>query len=502
MLDGLWKVICESNIELANILIFVPSRRAGRSIERMIVDKIGHAVILPQIVPLGVGLDGEDIEESENVQTVSNMERVIKMADILSKLPTIRTITVAIPVAHTLITMQDYLENSGKELSDIDWKTEIGDGYATHFQANSEILNILAQVNNEIFNGRQTETKFRNSAVYALYDYVKKLPNDNSLVIVCGSTASVPVTRGLMTVITGMSNGRIILSGKISGRAEDFELDTNPYNSEYQFLKDVGIEPSDVRILDVGPSHIDFMNTAFGNEFHCESEYDLKSCHIIEAARESEEAAVTAEIASRAIAANKSVLIITPDAAGNQRLKTEFKRHNIVADFSGGVSGTATLAGRAILNLLDDWIESENKAFEELYSTAGYNLFDAISEVVEKFQGEMAPHVAIDDSESVQIWCELKKLSDFLSAQKIRVCISDARAFIADALSGMRVRPPMNNDASVVVLGTIESRMQTADVVILTGLNEGMFPAMGYENPWLPRRVSTSIGMPSPNHKV
>lgn len=39
-------------------------------------------------------------------------------------------------------------------------------------------------------------------------------------------------------------------------------------------------------------------------------------------------------------------------------------------------------------------------------------------------------------------------------------------------------------------MGTIESRMQTADVIILTGLNEGMFPGLGYENAWLPRDIA------------
>jgi inactivated superfamily I helicase len=60
----------------------------------------------------------------------------------------------------------------------------------------------------------------------------------------------------------------------------------------------------------------------------------------------------------------------------------------------------------------------------------------------------------------------------------------------------------MNDAADGVVLGTIESRMQTADVVILTGLNEGMFPARGYENAWLPAKVAEKIGLPSPNRKV
>ena len=502
MLDGLWQVICESGIDLSKILIFVPSRRAGRSIEKMIVDKVGHAVILPHIVPLGVGIEGEDIEDSNSAQVVSSQERVIKMADILSHIPNIRNVASAIPVAHTLITMQDYLENSGKEISDIDWQDVIGDEYASHFQNNSAILSVLSQVNDEIFNGRYSETKFRNSAVYAWCDYVKKLPTNDSLVIVCGSTASVPVTRNLMTVIAGLTNGRIILSGKIAGRAEDFELNTNPYNSEYEFIKGVGISPTDVREIDVGKSHMDFMNIAFGNEFTNASAYNLENCHLIETNRESEEAAAAVEIAVRAIANSKSVLIITPDAAGNQRLQTEFNRRKIVADFSGGIPGTFTPAGRAILNLLDDWIESGNGDFETIYLSVQFNLFDAVAEIIEKYANSFSPQFVIDDSVSMQVWDAIKKLSDCLNKHEIRVGITDARALISDALSGIRVRAPMNSDADVVVLGTIESRMQTADVVILTGLNEGMFPALGYENPWLPRKISDKIGIPSPNHKV
>ncbi len=502
MLDGLWQVICESGIDLPKILIFVPSRRAGRTIEKMIVDKIGHAVILPHIVPLGVGIEGEDIEDSNTAQVVSSLERVVKMADILSHIPNIRNVASAVPVAHTLITMQDYLENSGKEISDINWQDVIGDEYASHFQNNSAILSVLGQVNNEIFNGRDSETKFRNSAVYAWCDYVKKLPANDSLVVVCGSTASVPVTRNLMTVIAGIPNGRIILSGKIAGRAEDFELNTNPYNAEYEFIKGVGIAPADVREIDVGKSHIDFMNIAFGNEFINASPYNMENCHLIETSRESEEAAAAAEIATRAISECKSVLIITPDAAGNQRLQTEFNRRRIIADFSGGMSGTSVPAGRAILNLLDDWIESGNGDFESIYSSVRFDLFDTVAEIVEKYADKISPQFIMDDSVSMQVWDAIKKLSDCLNKHEMRVGITDARALISDTLSGVRVRAPMNSDADVVVLGTIESRMQTADVVILTGLNEGMFPALGYENPWLPRKISDKIGLPSPNHKV
>ena len=501
ILDGLWRIINDSGIDLTDMLIFLPNRRAVRSVEKMIIDKVGHAALLPRLVPLGEGVEDVDSDD-EKFGVVSTLERVVATAYLLASIPTIKNISNALPVARTLITMQDYLENSSVDIADIDWTTLVDDKYAKHFQDKAQILSVLSRVQNEIFGGRDTETKRRNSDVYAWCKYVKNMDARKSLVVVCGSTASVPVTRDLMSVIASLPNGRIILPGRISGQKEDFELDTNPYNSEYKFLSAIGVDILDVQEIDVGASHIDFMNTAFSNVYSDLSGCDLSNCHLIETARESEEASATAEITARAIRNKKTVLIITPDAAGNQRLKSVFERRNIDADFSGGLSGIMTVAGRAILNLFDDWIENGTNYFEEIYSRNNSNLFDTVAEIVDKYAESFAPHFDVESSESVAIWTAIKKLSDCLTGKSIQVSLTDARAFIADTLGGVRVRPPMNDTASVCVLGTIESRMQTADVVILTGLNEGMFPATGYENPWLPRQISNKIGLPSPNHKV
>ncbi len=501
ILDALWRVMTESGVSIPNMLIFLPSRRAVRVVEKMLAEKAGGALILPRLVSLGEGVEDEELEDS-NVLTVSVMERVVAMAYILSGLPMVGNISAAIPIARTLVTMQDYLENSGIDIADVDWNELIDSRYAAHFRDKAQILSIISRVTNDVFGGRVSETKARNSAVYAWCDYIKKLPINDSLIIVCGSTASVPTTRKLMCEIAQMQNGRIILSGKISGRVEDFELDTNPYNSEYKFLQEIGVSPNCVHEIDVGSSHIDFMNAAFSNVYSDFSNYDLSNCHLIESLRESEEVATVAEITSRAICDNKTVLIITPDAAGNQRLQSEFLRRGIDADFSGGVSGGATPAGRAVLNLLDDWIESGTGVFSQIYSVNNFDLFNTVAEIVEKYIDKFAPKFVLDDDASVQVWNTIKKLSDCLNLQNIHVDISAARAFIADALSGVRVRGKMTDSGRVAVLGTIESRMQTADVVILMGLNEGMFPSMGYENPWLPRKISAQVGLPSPNHKV
>ena len=77
-------------------------------------------------------------------------------------------------------------------------------------------------------------------------------------------------------------------------------------------------------------------NIAFGNSGEHVNE-KLTTCKLLECSRESEEASAVAQIAKKAIAQNKSVLVITPDAAANQRIKSEMNHVNIDADFSSGM---------------------------------------------------------------------------------------------------------------------------------------------------------------------
>ena len=492
MLDALWGEIAQYKNDFSRVLIFLPSRRAVRSVEKMIVEKIGHAIILPNLIPLGEGVEDTDNEYDKNV---SNLERVIVLAHLLSNDAHIKNISTALPLARDFIRMQDYLENEGVKIQDIDWSDLIDDKYASHFQNKARILDILKKLSDS----RLTSTQQRNIDIRS---WIKILDKYDA-VIVCGSTASVPATADLMEQIAKRENGKIILSGKISGCSEDFVLDTNPYNSEYKFLQNLGLDCGDVKTLDVGKCEtIDVMNIAFSNTGeHVDNK--LENCKLIECMRESEEAVVVAEIAKRAIEKDKSVLVITPDAAANQRIKSEMMRCGIDADFSSGVSGNMTDTGRAILNLFDDWAENNQKEFETLYKQSNHNLFNMLVKFID--ENDMAlfrPNFNIENESNIPIWNVIKEMSDILCNNGIVLSVFDARAFIMDAIKTVSVRPNKNDDCRVCVIGTIESRMQTADVVVLTGLNEGMFPSIGYENAWLPRFVAKKIGLPSPNRKV
>jgi inactivated superfamily I helicase len=490
-MDALWGQIAQFQNDFSRVLIFLPSRRAIRSVEKFIVEKVGRAVILPNLVPLG---DGSEDEEEFYTDTISNRERVIILSKLLSMDANVRNIATALPLARDFIRMQDYMENEGVKITDINWAELIDDKYATHFQNKARILDILKQLPND----RLTTTQKRNADIRAWKNHLDKY----DCVIVCGSTASVPATADLMEYVACMQNGRIILSGKIDGETKDLELDTNPYHSEYLFLKRLGLSVGDVQTIDVGKSNIDVMNISFGNTgTHVDNK--LNNCKLIECARESEEALAATQIAKHAVSENKSVLIITPDAAANQRIKLEMNKLGIDADFSSGLSGTMTETGRAILNLFDDWIENNQKEFEKLYAQSDYNLFNMLVAFVDSENGyNFQPNFTIENESDIPIWNAIKETADILRANEIVLNIFDARAFIADAIGSVSIRPIKNEDCKVCVLGTIESRMQTADVIILTGLNEGMFPGLGYENAWLPRNIANEIRLPSPNRKV
>ena len=504
-LDALWQIIDTSNVALDEILIFLPSRRAIRSAEKMLVEKFGGAVILPEMVALGEGVEDQDFTDSENIQdTISNTERVVVLAKLLSADDHIKNISTALPIAHDLVRMTDYLENEGIDITEIDWSEIIGEQYAKHFHDKAKILQILSDNAFAITHGLATTTAKRNADIRAWIPYITSPDFRYKLVIVCGSTASVPATADLMAAVAAVPFGRIILSGKISGRPDDFQLPTNPYYSEYTFLTRIGCDITDIVPINVGTSDtIDFMNFSFGNDTQKPDNADAVShCHLIECERESVEASAVSEIALRAIADKKSVLVITPDAAGNQRIASELASRGIVADFSGGRPATMHAVGRAILNLFDDWIEKKSHQFDEFYHNSKNNLFETLLRIIESDQIQWTPKFNSLDENTITIWTAIRDMSDALSANEIILNTLDARAFISDVLSSVVIRENAPDNATVYVLGTIESRMQTADVIILTGLNEGMFPARGYENAWLPRAVSEKIGLPSSDKKI
>jgi inactivated superfamily I helicase len=167
MLDALWHVMSSANASLQDMLIFLPSRRAIRSVEQMLVQKHGGAVLLPELVALGEGVEDET-DATDTTDTISNTERVIVLAKLLSADKHIGNISTALPIAHDLVRMTDYLENEGVDVSQIGWTDIVGEQYATHFQDKAKILQILSNNIDAITRGLPTTTAKRNADIRSL----------------------------------------------------------------------------------------------------------------------------------------------------------------------------------------------------------------------------------------------------------------------------------------------------------------------------------------------
>ncbi|MEO0999674.1 MAG: double-strand break repair protein AddB, partial [Pseudomonadota bacterium] len=65
------------------------------------------------------------------------------------------------------------------------------------------------------------------------------------------------------------------------------------------------------------------------------------------------------------------------------------------------------------------------------------------------------------------------------------------------------VRPEaFRPDPGIVILGALEARLQGADLMILGGLAEGVWPAAPAADPWLNRPMRESLGLPLPERQI
>ncbi|MEY8119182.1 double-strand break repair protein AddB [Falsihalocynthiibacter sp. BN13B15] len=64
------------------------------------------------------------------------------------------------------------------------------------------------------------------------------------------------------------------------------------------------------------------------------------------------------------------------------------------------------------------------------------------------------------------------------------------------------VRDPIQPHPNIMIWGTLEARVQGADLVILAGLNEGVWPETPKPDPWLNRKMRADAGLLLPERRI
>jgi ATP-dependent helicase/nuclease subunit B len=73
---------------------------------------------------------------------------------------------------------------------------------------------------------------------------------------------------------------------------------------------------------------------------------------------------------------------------------------------------------------------------------------------------------------------------------------------LAQILAAQAVRPPQGGHPRLQILGLLEARLQQADLMILAGLNEGVWPGLPSPDPWLAPRIRRSLGLPGLDYRI
>ena len=104
-----------------------------------------------------------------------------------------------------------------------------------------------------------------------------------------------------------------------------------------------------------------------------------------------------------------------------------------------------------------------------------------------------------DDGEAAALW-----MNEVLHAAPSAPPFNGAHypAVLTELMDGVVVRPRGPRHPRVHIWGLLEARLQQADVLVLGGLNEGVWPPEVGADPWFSRPMRTAAGLPLPERRV
>ena len=122
---------------------------------------------------------------------------------------------------------------------------------------------------------------------------------------------------------------------------------------------------------------------------------------------------------------------------------------------------------------------------------------------------ELLAQTDMQDQAILTLWGEAdgKIASQLLSemalyGEDILMKPSEYADYFQQLAAQLPVRKKWRSHPRLAILGTVEARMQSADLVILGGLNEGIWPPAPETSPWINQEIRTKLGLPDRNWRV
>jgi ATP-dependent helicase/nuclease subunit B len=603
-------------LALADAMIFLPARRAARTLSEAFARVLGGAALLPQIRPLGDADDDEFAfdpagEDMALAPAIAPVRQRLLMATLVQRWDRAKhggqlTFAQAASLAGGLGDFLDEVQTQEADLSNL---SELApESLAEHW---AEVKDFLEYMRDEwpkllVAEGRIAPALRRRATLDALAERLESSPPAGP-VIAAGTTGSIPATARLLGVVARLERGAVVLPGLDRELDEDSWSKLDPGHPQYgmkQLLARIGVAREEVEdwtpgtpanapretllreTLRPAPTTDAWREIADGGSGVIEE--GLEGLSLVETAHSGEEAAAVA-LALREVleTPGRTAALVTPDRNLARRVAAEMGRWNIAIDDSAGrplantPPGTflALVAEAAIerfapvplLALLKHPLAAGGEATADFrrkvreldrFCLRGPRpdpgldgIADAIATAIR--EAHEKPHekiVAALASWFAKVAMTLTPLAYVLEAHDVSIAnVSSVHAAVAEALAATdtesgaarlwrgdagtaaaaliasledesadlptiepgsypvlfralaeerAVRPAYGLHPRLAILGTQEARLQSFDVLVLGGLNEGAWPRAAAADPWLSRPMRKKLGLEPPERAI
>ncbi|MCF3933911.1 double-strand break repair protein AddB [Acuticoccus sp. M5D2P5] len=373
-------VLPDDPFALADVTIYLPTRRAARTLAAAFLEGAGNgATLLPRIEALGEAEDeaeakGEvmDVLEARVVlaQLIRAWAGVLESAEEAE--PGARVLVPsagpdAVRLADDLIALMDQVETQEADWANLPGLVERAD-LAEHWQITTRFLEIATRAwpDHVTSVGRMTAATARRLEAHAA---VERVGRAKGPIIVAGSTGSLPATRRMIRAIGESPWGAVVLPGfdraaddaAWSALAGATDAPGHPQYGMRLLVETLGIAPGDVRRLapitpsPVAPERTAMLSAALrpapdtgrwlADRAAIDLDVALDGVAMIEAADEREEAQAIAVAMRRSVANGETVALITPHRPLARRVIHALRRWEIEVDDSAGDPISTTPAG-------------------------------------------------------------------------------------------------------------------------------------------------------------
>jgi ATP-dependent helicase/nuclease subunit B len=595
-------------LALARVTIFLPTRRAVRTLSETFARILGGAALLPEMRPLG-DVDEEEFLFDAEAQDAALPPRIEPIRRQLSLAAMVQrwdrdargsrmSFAQAASLARGLAQFLDEAETQGADLTAL--RTLAETQHARHWEGVRKFLDLLNTHWPKILEaeGAMNGAAHRNARLGSLRQRLEGKAGDG-LIVAAGSTGSIPAAGELLKTIARLPNGVVVLPGLDQVLDDESWSTLEPGHPQYG-LKQL-LERMDVGRQDVSAWHAPSRSaretllretlrpapTTDAWRALAESKDDtigrgLEGLSLMEAAHPQEEALAIALILREALETKgQNAALVTPDRNLARRVSAELGRWGIAIDDSAGrplsktppgtflcllaEAAEAQFAPVPLLALLkhpfatcgrppgefrarvrqldrivlrgprpDAGLAGIAKAIARERSEAGSdgvkklleNLatwFDDLAQRLKSLAEAMmasacdlgtlielhvqgAEHLADKDTlwsaeagnSASALFMEMKE-----AAQDIPAIEPSSYPILFRSLAAERaVRSPIGRHPRLAILGQQEARLQSFDVVVLGGLNEGTWPRAAAIDPWLSRPMRQKLGLEQPERSI